>query len=115
MAGTNRHVVILADEIDYSVVEIQDCRHLRILLDKVADERSNDALAEGDGACHFQCAARRPVTIAQPESLHPVFDHVSATIRNSVRDLCRRNDSDVSSKQSFTPPPLPPRNPRAQL
>src|SRR3546814_7859291 len=93
MAGTICQGVILADDIDYSFVEIQDCRHLRILLDKVADERSNDALAEGDGACHFQCAARRPVTIAQPESLNPVFDHVSATIRKSVREICRSNDS----------------------
>src|SRR3546814_3344284 len=82
MAGADRHIVILADEIDYSVVEIQCRDHLRILFDKVADEWRNNALAEGNGARHIQRAARRPLNVAQRESLNPVFDHVSAAVRS---------------------------------
>src|SRR3546814_3132730 len=80
MAGADRHIVILADENDYSVVEIQCRDQLRILFDKVADEWRNNALAEGNGARHIHRAARRPLTVAQRESLNTVFDHVSAEI-----------------------------------
>src|SRR3546814_9543994 len=64
--------VCSSDLIDYSVVEIQCRDHLRILFDKVADEWRNNALAEGNGARHIQRAARRPLTVAQRESLNPV-------------------------------------------
>src|SRR3546814_5646846 len=100
MAGADRHIVILADEIDYSVVEIQCRDHLRILFDKVADEWRNNALAEGNGARHIQRAARRPLTVAQRESLNPVFDHVSAAVRKSVRELGRGHDPGRSEEHT---------------
>src|SRR3546814_8560570 len=71
---------------------------LRILFDKVADEWRNNALAEGNGARHIQRAARRPLTVAQRESLNPVFDHVSAAVRKSVRELGRGHDPGVALK-----------------
>src|SRR3546814_4973808 len=115
MAGADRHIVILADEIDYSVVEIQCRDHLRILFDKVADEWRNNALAEGNGARHIQRAARRPLTVAQRETLNPVFDHVSSAVRQSVRELGRGHDPGVALKYPFPAPRLQSRNRPAHM
>src|SRR3546814_20560372 len=71
MAGADRHIVILADEIDYSVVEIQCRDHLRILFDKVADQWRTTPLAQGNGPRHIQPPSRPPLTVAPPHSLTP--------------------------------------------